>query len=544
MTRAAAYVRVSTGRQAREGLSLAEQERKVEAYIAAQDGWEHIETYVEAGVSGRKDDRPQLKRLLAAVAHGEVDVVVIPKLDRFGRSVRQLQENFDKLKDAGVGLVSLKESIDTSTSVGRLLRNVLAALAEFESDVIGERVASVSAARCAEGLAHGRAPFGYRAVKKQGLVVVSAEAAVIQRVFYEYATEGRSQREICRRLNNDGIKSQRGVWTQGSISKVLASPIYVGRVHVNGDQFQGVHEGIIDKDLWAKAESLREAGTRTRRGKTPTANHLLSGGMLRCPRCGATMYAQTRPQRGNGVTWEAYTCSTRALKGIDACSQPPVRRQPIDKAIWSFFVDVALDLEATKAAITEQADAKLAELAVFQQQSVLEAQRTSEALTRIERDYGAGKITPEQWTRLDVKLTEELAAAEAQVMQFAQQRQALVSEVENIDAESAVLDELTALRAQVVGEVRDGSRTGSDALRTTLRRLFTSFELLSPAGFGKKPADGAVPWPHDDLNGIDGYYCILPRIRPGVIEGYDASFPAFRKVALSLRGSDASGLTR
>jgi site-specific DNA recombinase len=297
-------------------------------------------------VSGRKDDRPQLHQLLAAVDRRELDVVVIPKLDRFGRSVRQLHDNFDRLDRAGVELVSLNESIDTSTSVGRLLRAVLAALAEFESDVIGERVASVTTAHAEQGKAHGRPKFGYRKAGKDGLVIVPAEEAIVQRIFREYAIEGRSQRSICRGLTSDGIRARTGEWTQGTISKLLRAPVYAGLVEVNGKTYPGKHEAIIDDGLWRKAQQLREAGARSQRGKTPTANHLLAGGMLRCGRCGGAMYAHTRPGRNGGVPWEAYiharpasaSASTRARSRRSSASRstrPSGGSSPTPHSTWT-----------------------------------------------------------------------------------------------------------------------------------------------------------------------------------------------------------------
>ena len=123
---------------------------------------------MEAGVSGRRDDRPALAKVIAGV--GGIDVLVVPKLDRLGRSTRHLLETVERLEAADVRLVSLKDHLDTSTPSGRLLLRVLASVAEFESDMIGERVAAVNVARMRQGKAHGRAPFGYVSQGKEGLM--------------------------------------------------------------------------------------------------------------------------------------------------------------------------------------------------------------------------------------------------------------------------------------------------------------------------------------------------------------------------------------
>jgi DNA invertase Pin-like site-specific DNA recombinase len=125
--RAASYQRVSTALQATEGLSLAEQERRLAEYVEGQ-GWQHVGTYTDAGISGKREDRPQLQRLLADL--DSIDRLVIVKLDRIGRSARHLLELFDRLESAGVELVSLNDNIDTSTATGRMLPKLLAVLAE------------------------------------------------------------------------------------------------------------------------------------------------------------------------------------------------------------------------------------------------------------------------------------------------------------------------------------------------------------------------------------------------------------------------------
>ena len=145
--RAAIYIRVSTARQAEEGFSLDEQERRALAHIE-RAGWEHAGTYREEGVSGAKQHRPQLDRLLADLPN--LGAVVVPSLDRLGRSTRHLLEPYERLEAADVVLVSLRESLDTSTSVGRLIRTVLSAVAEFERNIGRERTSAGIAGRARE----------------------------------------------------------------------------------------------------------------------------------------------------------------------------------------------------------------------------------------------------------------------------------------------------------------------------------------------------------------------------------------------------------
>jgi site-specific DNA recombinase len=219
-TRAAAYVRVSTGRQADEGLSLDAQVEVCRAYVAAQ-GWELVDVYVERGVSGRKVERPELDRLLGAL--DGLDRVVIPRLDRLGRSAADLFAIFGAFEQAGVGLASIADGFDTATPAGRLLRTVLSAVAELESDNISERVKAVSVNRVREGKPHGRPPLGYE--DRDGRrVVVPAEAEVVRRIFAAFDS-GTPQLRIAQALDRDAMPTKRGGrWTQSHVQKVLSNP--------------------------------------------------------------------------------------------------------------------------------------------------------------------------------------------------------------------------------------------------------------------------------------------------------------------------------
>lgn len=544
--RAVGYARVSTVHQADEGLSLEEQERRVAAYIKAQ-GWEHVETFTERGVSGAVPfiERPEFSRLLASLDDG-VDRVVIPKLDRLGRSTMDLLSAIERVAAAGAAVVSIGEGIDTSTPVGKLTRTLLAAIAEFERDRLAERVAEVTEARARKGGWHGGPrPFGYDyAPEGGGLVEKPSEAVIVRRIFTAYIA-GRSQRQIARNLNADGIRPKNGrEWIQGTISKMLANPVYGGYVHLKGETYDGSHDAIVDPETWRKAEQMRRATVRSDggRGRTPTANHVLSGGLLRCG-CGAAMNAITKPTRTPGVRYEVYACSGRNQHGLDACQQQPVKRQLIDDAVWRFFEEVVLDADATKTALSEQHNAKLAEIDALKAQADRESQKTADALVRLERDYRDGAMTAEQWSRLDAKFTSELAAANAEVARLDERRRTLSSEMAQIDAETAVFEQIAALRAMVVGEVREGSRDGIDSLRAALRRLFAGFDLLGGARPFGTSADDGVAWPHPDL-ALSGGLALLPRLQEDAIVSWDdGGFPALKRAALALRESDNDSLT-
>ena len=136
--KAALYVRVSTADQVNEGYSLSAQERALNEYVKSK-GWTIHRIYRDKGVSGRTTDRLEFKKLMDAAQRGMFEVVVVYKLDRFGRSLKDLITSINNLKDWGVDFVSLGDSIDTSTATGKLTFHIIGAIAEFESSLISER---------------------------------------------------------------------------------------------------------------------------------------------------------------------------------------------------------------------------------------------------------------------------------------------------------------------------------------------------------------------------------------------------------------------
>ena len=177
-TRAIAYVRVSTDKQADHGISLEAQEAKIRAYASVYD-LDLVDVVVDAGASAKTLDRPGLSRVLSAVKRGEVDAVVVLKLDRLTRSVADLGTLVDRYFQR-CGLLSVSEQIDTRTAGGRLVLNVLASVAQWEREAIGERTSVAMKHKAAKGERVGAVPYGFTlADDGVSLVEVEAEQAVI-----------------------------------------------------------------------------------------------------------------------------------------------------------------------------------------------------------------------------------------------------------------------------------------------------------------------------------------------------------------------------
>src|SRR6187455_1374005 len=213
VVRCAVYTRKSS----EEGLeqefnSLHAQREACEAYVASQrsEGWALIrEPYDDGGFSGGTLERPALKRLLADIEARLVDVVVVYKIDRLSRSLMDFSKLVDLFDRAGVTFVSVTQSFNTTTSMGRLTLNILLSFAQFEREVIGERIRDKFAASRKRGMwMGGFVPMGYD-VKDRNLVVNGDEAATVRRIFERYVELG-SATELARELRRQGTRNKQG----------------------------------------------------------------------------------------------------------------------------------------------------------------------------------------------------------------------------------------------------------------------------------------------------------------------------------------------
>src|SRR5438477_4134127 len=207
--RAIGYVRVSTDRQADHGVSLEAQEAKIRAMAVVQ-GSEIVELIVDGGESAKNLNRPGMERLLSLVDAGKVQTVIIAKLDRLTRSVKDLAELLERFTRRGVSLVSVAESLDTGTAAGRLVLNIMTAVSQWEREAIGERTRDAMHHKRANGERVGTVPFGYRAAP-DGLHVEAdpAEQGILSRI-RELKAEGYTTRRIADELNRQGFTTRRG----------------------------------------------------------------------------------------------------------------------------------------------------------------------------------------------------------------------------------------------------------------------------------------------------------------------------------------------
>lgn len=292
--RCAVYTRKST----EEGLdqafnSLDAQREACVAYIASQkhEGWTLVdEHYDDGGFSGGSMARPALQDLLKAVAAGEVDVIVVYKVDRLTRSLADFAKIVEILDKQGASFVSVTQSFNTTSSMGRLTLNVLLSFAQFEREVTGERIRDKIAASKAKGLwMGGPVPCGYR-VEDRKLVVVEEDAELVRRIFRRYLELG-SVTLLAAELESKGIRtpvriSSKGntqggaAFSRGMLYHMLRNVLYVGEVAHKGAHFKGQHEPIIERAVFEAAGQLLDGNAHERRMGTSVDHPALLTGLL------------------------------------------------------------------------------------------------------------------------------------------------------------------------------------------------------------------------------------------------------------------------
>ena len=222
--KAVGYFRVSTTRQALEGVSLEAQQRKWGAWCELEEA-DVLETFEDAGLSGKRaDNRPQLQAALDLVCR-EKAILVVYSLSRLARNTRDTLEIFERLRKAGAHLVSLSEKLDTTSACGRMIFRVLAVMAEFERDQTSERTQAIADFLKANGRRAGTVPYGYRVVvngKNKALVPIAHEQQTIRDILRFYNRDKRSYGWIAHRLNTIGVSTKHGKqWHPKVVSAIL-----------------------------------------------------------------------------------------------------------------------------------------------------------------------------------------------------------------------------------------------------------------------------------------------------------------------------------
>jgi len=365
--RCAIYTRKSTT----EGLdsdfnTLDAQREACEAYILSQraEGWLASETlYDDGGFTGGNTGRPALQALLSDIQSGQIDCVVVYKVDRLSRSLLDFVKLMEVFEQHEVSFVSVTQQFNTATSMGRLVLNVLLSFAQFEREIISERTSDKMCAARRKGKWVGGPPvLGYDLDRERKRLILDPNDAKIVRELFALYLKKESMLKVAREANRRGWKTKSWVTKNGKIRKgrpfdkarlqrILSDITYIGKVRHKEQSFPGKHSGIVDQSVFRQVQALikknRNAGGKTYRN--PHAGLLKR--LLRCGNCGAAM-GHTYTQKKNKL-YRYYLCTTKQKQGRQTCDTPFLPAQDIEDFVVEMIKRIGSDPELLEQAFTE-----------------------------------------------------------------------------------------------------------------------------------------------------------------------------------------------
>ncbi len=284
--KAAIYIRVSTDAQREEGYSIDAQKEMLTAYCISK-GIKNYCYYIDGGFSGSNIERPELSRLISDIKNNKISCVLVYKLDRLSRSQKDtLYLIEDVFNPKGVDFISLNESMDTSTPLGRLMLGILSAFAQLERENIKERTKMGMKERVKSGLwpGGGRIPFGYDYNPDEGILVPNKDAPLVRRAYLLYI-DGYSPKQIASII---GLKYEK------LVIQILKRKSNAGYICYDGEEYKGKHQPIISEEIYMEAMKCMKERSKVR---STEPRHLLTG-LLVCGKCGGKMRYQKWGEAG------------------------------------------------------------------------------------------------------------------------------------------------------------------------------------------------------------------------------------------------------
>ena len=377
------------------------------------------------GYSGKDLNRPGIQSILNAMnGKREFDGIIFFRLDRLTRNPRDLYAMIDLFRDKNIDFVSVRENLDSSTAIGRVVIGILGLLSAFERELTGERVKASALARVRQGIwVGGGVPYGYDLINdgpafpnghQPHKLVVNEELAAKLRPIWELAAQNKSLTEIGHVLMASGIKSPAGkVWLRQSVANILKSPFYKGYLKYNDELHKGLHQGIVDPDLWEKANKYLSARLPGHRfwSKRPKTYEYLLAGLIKCGKCGSH-YISISCRSHSRKQFFYYVCG-RGKQGL-GCKPEAISATALDKAVIEYFRKASTDQEVLVRAIGDamtESQIKLdkADNAIREEGEKLEAAKTeSKRLLALvmSGDIPKGAAFKEKFAELESKIAE------------------------------------------------------------------------------------------------------------------------------------------
>jgi site-specific DNA recombinase len=417
ITRVCIYTRISTDEENQP--TLRSQRERLQAFCTAQEGW-RIVAHKQDQATGTKLDRPGLQAALDLARAGAIDMLLVYRVDRLSRKVRQLAQLTEELDALHVVLKSATEPFDAGAAAGRMMLQMLAVFAEFEHATIVDRISAGIERRAKEGRWFGgRPPFGYTFASEERLLVPDpVKAPVVQRVFDLYARKRLGTRTIAKQLREEGAPAPSAGWGHPAVHWIVNNPTYVGKIRWRDKVFDGVHEPLVDKCTFAKAQAIMsERGDHAKR--RGNASDFILSGLLHCGKCGKAYIGMSA--NGNGGRYHYYACSGRQKYGPKACDGERLPREKIKTAVIGQLATLYRNGRVISDAFAKaNADAERRRPEFEQRLGSVSAEisRSEQALERYYEAFEQGKLSAERCedrlVRLQARL-DDLRAQEAEL---------------------------------------------------------------------------------------------------------------------------------
>jgi site-specific DNA recombinase len=504
--------------------SLQARREACEAFIKSQagEGWRLVKTaYDDGGLSGGTMERPALQRLLADINQGLVDVVVVYKVDRLTRSLADFAKMVEVFDAHVVSFVAVTQQFNTTTSMGRLTLNVLLSFAQFEREVTGERIRDKIAASKQKGMwMGGLVPLGYE-VHERRLIVNQSEAETVREIFRRYLDLG-SVRQLMEELNRRGIRSKVRVakngktsggnsFFRGALYVLLSNPIYIGEIRHKSVRHPGLHEPIVDRELWEKTQRLLRSqavrgGSQTKAvasplmgrlfdesGQSLTPSHAVKGerryryyvsrSLIKGPTADGRGWRLPAPEIERTVTASACQILSDRIEIATAASGLAENRLPAIFAAaegWRERLQSEVEAVAALFAVVDRVDLSETGIRVSLKLPIPE---TTSRLAANANGLIIARFFPMTVRRRGVEMRLVIEGNRAPAPRA---DSALLKAVARARQWS---EDLLAGRAQSVAEIAERERVGSRYVRRLLRLAFLAPEIVEAIAAGDQPPE-------------------------------------------------------
>ena len=354
------------------------------------------------GYSGKDLNRPGIQSILKDIqTKKSFDAIVFFRLDRLTRNPRDLYGMIDLFKANEIDFLSVRENLDSSTAIGRVVIGIIGLLSAFERELTGERVKASAIARARQGRwVAGKPPFGYKQIpdgnplpngRQPHKVVLDEKIAPFIKRIFELAADNKTLTDIGQDMISNNVPTSKNfIWRKQTVAKIIKNPFYKGKVHYSGETHNGAHQAVVDEELWDRANKIVSANLPGHRFMPISKDYASKlKGILKCGHCGSS-FVSTLAHSHNGKTFYYYECS-RGRQRL-GCDTRRMSATGFDQAVLDFFSRASKDKEIIASTMTDAVNHSKKQLTAYNketkdlQKKLVKAKEAAERLLNLAID--------------------------------------------------------------------------------------------------------------------------------------------------------------